>query len=641
MTAMKRLGLTSAEVARIWELRPALLMAVFPLEAIAEVLPPFAWSYLACFLGCGPAEAGKRLNETIKERSQHVKASSLMATTDVAWRLMGVVKDLRGDFRVENERRTGCGSETLMLPPHLDRWSWVPPRPTKRSLIKMGASTEKWDTSAVPVEAVRRALNRYAGNAQVGKWQPESWPLNHCWLPLKRLVALALLSTVAPRIDHLRLLDVYDFAWHRFADGSEGWGLRFRGEAMKKRDASDIYWKKLPSELAGIIHAFIVCSGRELGQDNAPLLIARTVSEPRQQGKRYAYGALGGFIAGSGTQSADVQALVSFSDGDWRGYQSHRYRSFVTQQVESLIHAWKLEHPGHPLAGVETRVFAELLLDHGTGDMGYRDFESKPRYEQIVGLAIELLWDSIWGDGARRKGLDVERVRDARERVELLQAQQRALAEDVEQGEHEKSELKNRKQTLSARARRLQGEAREEARFELDDLRDRIDDLNDQIGDALRHELKVKDELLQAKSEFEQAKTTEVPLDDDLNADTYAQQLSEALGETTDTPLLEAVTPMAGELRPVDVAELFGVHPQAIWRWRKGRNVPNPPPFDPDSWVMHDEKDFRLPVGAINLAAIPAADPQAALNAIRRKRAALGFTKRRRTTSKPAAVAAA
>jgi hypothetical protein len=640
VTALKRMGLTSSEVATIWELRPTMLMAVFPLEMITKVLPPAAWPHLFCFIASGPSEAGKRLNEAIKQQAQQVKASTLLTIAVAAWRLLEVVKDLSEEFRAENDRRARVGVSELPVPPHLDEWSWVPPRPTKQSLIKMGASTERWDTSAVPIERVRQGLKRHAHTAQWGKWQPEDWRLNCRWRALKRLVTLALLSTVAPRADHLRLLDVDDLAWHRFADGSEGWGLRFRGEAMKMRNASNTYWKKLPPDLAAIVKAWIVCSGRELGQEGAPLLISRTLSEPGEQGRRYAYGAMGNFIAGQ-AEGDGTTSLVPFSEGDGKGYQSHRYRSFITQHVEGLIHAWKLEYPGHPLAGVETKVFAELLLDHGTGDMGYRDYGSGQRYEQIVAVAIELLWESIWGSGALRKGLDVERVRDARERVELLQAKQNALRQDAEEREHAKAELRKRKQVLFAKARRLKGEAREEARFELDHLRDRIDDLNDQISATLRLELQVKDALLQARSEFEQAKTTAVVLDGDIDEEIYAQQLSDALAQTTDQPLLEVVAPMAGELVPADVAELFGVHQQAIWRWRKGRNVPNPRPFDPDHWVMHDKKDFRLPVAAINLAAIPATDPQAALDVIRRKRAALGYSKRSRTTAKPRAAVAA
>jgi hypothetical protein len=431
------------------------------------------------------------------------------------------------------------------------------------------------------------------------------------------------------------MLDVDDFAWHRFADGEEAWGLRFRGEVMKMRDAGDVYWKKLPFEAGGIIRAWIRCSGRELGQPGAPLLTSRRSPEG-EPGIRYAFGSMVNFVSGAWNNGkgrpADgfpegIHPLIAFENSQWYGYQSHRYRSFVTQHVESLIHTWRNENPAHPLTGVEPKVFAELLVDHRTSDMGYRDFTYQPRYEQIVGLGIALIWESVWGDGAKRKGADLDRITGARGTLELLQAEARAVEHSVDENEQRKDVLKSEQAALMTKARKSTGERRENLRLDADLIQNRIEGVNDEITRALRSEINLKTQLGHAQAEFDQAKLTQVVLADDLPEDVYQQQLAIALGETKDTTIAWAA-PMSDELAPGDIAELYDVDPQTVWRWRTGRGrLPNPPPFDPTDWVKHDQKDYRLPVAAINMAAVPAADPEAAIAALRRKRATLGFAK--------------
>jgi hypothetical protein len=633
-TALKRIGLEAADVGELWGRRLASMRAAFPLGMMTTVLPPSAWPHLVQFLNGGPAEAQTRLGEAIRQRAREgMKVGGLKHRIQAAWIVMGCATEVRADVEASNERRRRAGRAELTLSPSLDPWTWIPVAPTKGELVNMGASTDKRDTSAVPVPAIREALKRLAREAEWGKWPPESWPPLRNWRALKRFVTLVLLVTASPRIDHLRLFDVDDFAWHRFHDGIESWGLRFRGEAMKKRDAGNVYWKRLPPEVGEIVHSWIVCSGRELGQSGAPLLTSHVPHTPGAPGKRYVNGSLSPFISGNppsrntGYPFGSVP-LIRFDDQQWKGYQSHRYRSFVIQHVESLVHAWKIENPSNVLSGVETKVFGEMLLDHATDDVGYRDFDFKPRYEQIVGLGIELIWNSVWGEGAARKGIDLDRMADALGNLNLLRAKAGGLQNDLDQREQRKYELRAQKNTLFERARRAKGEAREDLRFELDAVQSGIDDLNDEIASMLRNQVASMREVEIAQAELRDAQHVHVALPDDFSEDAYQERLAVLLGDGPQQSHF-VPAPMSEELASSDVAELCDVHAQTIWRWRTGKaRMPNPRPFAPEDWVKHDEKDYRLPVSAINIRAIPATDPEAALAAVRRKRAALGFNKR-------------
>jgi hypothetical protein len=630
-TALNRLDNDHVDVTREWERRTPAIMAAFPLETMTVVLPAPAWIYLARFLECGPAEAQLRLNEAIKVRATEITAKSLRTGITCTWLIMRIIHELAQGVRANNQLRGETGRPLLTVSAALEKWTWLPTAPSDRSLIKLGASTEGWDTSAVPVSAIRQALKSSAREAEWGKWEPSHWPAAARWRALKRLVTLVLLTTVSPRVDHLRMFDVDDFAWRQFDDGEEAWGLRFRGELMKMRDGTSVYWKKLPMEAGEIIRAWISCSGRSLGQENEPLLTARRPIEGRPA-KRYAYRSIIRFISGSHNPTgpslgypSGTRPLIAIGNSDWDGYASHRYRSFATQHVESLIHVWRLQNPGHPLSGVEPKMFAELMLDHGTRDMGYRDFTYGPRLEQILAVGISLVWESIWGDGATRKGIDVQRVADARESLEMKQAEAHALQHDIERHEQTKEEIKSKKSALIAKALKARGETREDLRFKADILRDNLDDLNDELTRALRHQVELTKRLDAAMTDLEQATTVEVALPDDLPEDVYQQQLAVALGaKSLVTP--EWSPSMSDELTPHDLAGLFGVDVQTIWRWRTGRGrLPNPRPFEVEDWVEYHGKDHRLPVVAVRVGAIPAADPDAALAAVRRKRAVLGF----------------
>jgi hypothetical protein len=302
--------------------------------------------------------------------------------------------------------------------------------------------------------------------------------------------------------------------------------------------ADDVYWKRLPDLVGDVLAAWIACSGRELGQASAPLLIPTRISEPGDPGARYADGSsLSKFVSGLGKRR---RPIIPLPGEEWRGYSPHRFRHTITQVVE--------------------------------------------------------------------------RRADARDTVLLLEAEIAMMRGQV-------SQLEAKHADLSRRARSARGDAKLHALLDLHSI-DR------EIQAKLRREVELVSKLAEARSALDRAKTTAVLLPNDLDGEEYERKLAEALAEPAPRePASEHGTeaPLADELLVVDLAELFGVSEMTVRRWRAGTSNS---PIDPEGWIKVNAKDWRYPVSAIDdraLRRIPADNPQAALDAIRQKRAALGF----------------
>jgi transcriptional regulator with XRE-family HTH domain len=627
-TAMRRLGIDSAAISSLWGDSPTFATSCLPLSWVLAFLPAPAWGYVAALIECRSGEVLPRVHEALKQHGKQAGSPSLKADLDNIWVVFEQLVTLRTELRAADEARASTSATRLFRSHALEAWTAVPPRPKQREVESMGRGGRgRRDVSAVPLEAVRHALKYHARKANWGKWRPESWPYNCCWTALKRLLTLCLLLSVCPRVDHLRLLDVDDFdPAHTFEDGSVGPGLRFRRRMMKGGGRSnDAYWKRLPDVVAAILTAWIICSGRKVGQANAPLIISKRTTAAGEEGKRYSGNdSMSVFVGGPKSRP-----LIPLPGQARKGYTAHRFRRTVMQTIERLYLAWKLANPSHPLAAYDGKVFGELAIDHHVEDMGYRDFTDRKRLEEIQALAIELNWAEFWGDGLQRRGLDPEAIINAREHVVLLEA-------ELQRIEHELTEL----EVQEVEVLRLAGTARAE-REQLHALL-RSQAIGGEIRQKLRRELKMKDELIAAKAKLEEARTTKVVLPEDIDGE-YERKLAEALAETeggerSERQLVPA-TRMADELTVADLAELFGVAEMTIRRWRAGQSNP---PLDPETWLKVNAKDWRYPVAAIDaraLSRIPADDPQATVDAIRRKRAALGFAKRKSGTNAVAAAA--
>jgi hypothetical protein len=166
--------------------------------------------------------------------------------------------------------------------------------------------------------------------------------------------------------------------------------------------------------------------------------------------------------------------------------------------------------------------------------------------------------------------------------------------------------------------------------------------LNGEIRAKLRRQVKLQDDLATARSAREHALTTPVTLPHDLDGADHERKLADVLArvEGRAQPTLVPLIALADELTTRDVADLYQVNVVHVRRWRRGEHNP---PLDHSQWLKYSEKDWRYPVAAIDgraRARIPAADPQAALETVRRNRAAVGYGKARAKAPREAALEA-
>jgi hypothetical protein len=629
-TALKQIGIESVAISQLRADSPTFATSCLPLPVLLAGLPAPAWAYVAALISCDPdRDLLPRVHEALREYGRSVGDARLGTCVQGLWLFLRHLCDLRRELAAEQTARTAEGREPLVMAGEVERWVVVPRRPTKPELAAYGQGGTRQDRSAVPLSALSTALKRAVRDAGWGRWEPSEWSLNRSWLALKRLAVMCVLCTVCPRVTHLVLLDVDDFAPdHVFEDGSCGPGVRFRRSLMKGGGSrTDAYWKRVPDFVGAVLTAWIICSGRSIGQADAPLFITRKVTSPGEQGRRYSSNVtMRMFI--TGTAQPGSQRLIPWL-AHARGYTPHRFRNMMTQLVERLFAAWKVENPGHHLASYSPHDVAEIAVDHKVSDLGYRDYKSRKRVEELLALAIELVWNEVWGDGLQPRGLDPEAIGKAHDAVVLIEAELQLLDQQLHELEAQDIAALKGSQTAAGEDAQLKALLASQT-------------LNGEIRMKLRRQMKLKDDLIAVRAARERAMTVPVVLPADLDGADHERRLAEVLARVNgrERPTLIASEPLADELTTSDIADLYQVNGVHVRRWRRGEHNP---PLDHSQWLKYSEKDWRYPVAAIDgraRARIPAADPQAALETVRRNRAAVGYGKARAKAPREAALEA-
>lgn len=435
VAALRELQLTSTTISREWQGSPILPTSCLSREWLLKFLHSEGWRYLDAFIALGPSqELIHRVHSALHRHGQKVGEYRLRSLVQALWIVMGELVQLRSDLLRENEARAAAGKSVLALPASLQQWTRALPVVSHAQLELMAAGGEEQERSAVPLESLRTAAKELAGAAGWGLYAAQEWPFNYAWRELKRLVVFVLLVTACPRISHLRLINVDDFdPAHVFEDGSVAPAMRFLRKNMKNGQQSKVfYWKRLPDVVGLMVFAWIICSGRTIGQPDAPLIIATRTLRPGQPGRPHSCRiSMSNFVVHG--------ALVPKSNGR-EGYCPHRFRNSMTQGVERLISEWKLRNPGHHLAGYSAEVVAELAVDHAIRDLGYRDYRDRQRREELLALAISVYWSEIWGEGIQRRGPDLESLREALTLLGAIYSEQDSVEERVRELERDEAE---------------------------------------------------------------------------------------------------------------------------------------------------------------------------------------------------------
>ncbi len=581
---LNRLRISVEDIDQAWDkTRHTADDACLPLEWVLGFFPADIWAPVATFIAWGPDTARMRMEDavvgmtkqvTVVDRRSKPAGSPLSRSTiehriSGVWRLMRILVDLRAYLRA-------CPN--LSLPaPLLDSWGYVPKRVNAAAC---GAQDNGVDTGGPSVERCSERLKELVHDL-------ESAPPDRRYMRLRRVIHQALLPLCGSRADATRTPHVDDFLPHHvWRDGTTGPALRiYPGKTWPVKKP---HYLPLPDLLADWISQWIALNGFQLGQRDVPLF-PTTKPAPGKPPQSLSSPAFYQAIAGRRRASGNRGSLALMPRGDDRyvGWNPHAYRHTAYQLAVRAAIQFKQDHP-QELDHIHNDEFAGALLGHAPSkdvSTTYRDVNP----ERLMRAVVPIMWDILWGDGSRRKGLDLERVRTARESRDLLRLQVQALEAEVRSLQAEANRLAARVGNgtsappallVSALLASQQAAAK----------RDQRDQAAARLSDA--------------EAALKEALETQVPLADDLTEAEYDALLADALGQPQLKP-----TPDDGALAATitidDVAELWDRSPQAIRSWiRNGPPGHLPTPWFEDAWVIRTKKDRRLRISAINEAAL-------------------------------------
>jgi hypothetical protein len=226
---------------------------------------------------------------------------------------------------------------------------------------------------------------------------------------------------------------------------------------------------------------------------------------------------------------AVVNTLARYAGG--RLYSPHTLRHLCQQYAERAGADWLTEHehdketlPRPSGIGLPSSVqtFADITLDHALQDIGdrYGDRDSEPARRWWRWITALGLHEYYCGDRGARKGIDLEAVRRAKERVQDLHADIARRRGHITKLEQERERLEQRKierrRAADRDAETLDDVARFRVLLRLEELNDQMTFVSRQIERELRKLSPVEVELEAARTALEQAATTLKPVPDDV-----------------------------------------------------------------------------------------------------------------------------
>ncbi len=607
--AFQRLGINDQDLAGYWvRARTRAADACLPLHWVLAFCPARLWPAVSTFISWGPERAALMMEEAaimlaqtpINRATRRRAVGSKLAAGTIQTRINGVWQLI--DELVRLRARIAAEIAPPLPLELLASWTYRPGRP---DLEACGAKEARLDVAGPPLDECAARLRELAAEAEAAL-------LAHRYFRLRRLLVFAFLALYGIRVDALRRIEVEDFVPDFvFRDGIRGPALRlFPG---KTRAADEAHLLPVPVELARRLEEWILYLGHKIGERGLPLF----------PGTRPRRGELGGFMDSTGMHTfiagkpngngSGSLALLPRNGNRYVGWHPHALRHTAFQGARRAGTLVKANSP-HEFATVEPDDFARAVVGHKlirSPSDRYRDLDQ----QRLARAAVEEAWLFLWGGGTRR-GPDLEAVwrtgTVVREIEAALQGQMRELRR-----------LEDEHQQLLARSKRARGDALHHLTFRSNAVELKSRTLSHEISD-LRKKLEA------ARTEFERARTQEIPQPLDLSEKEYERELRRALGaEPVDAD--SESTPLADELTVNDVAELFDATVQSINRWHSEgppRFRPAPWRNDGRAWHHYHKRHKRLRVDAINEDALTPPQ-QVRLSSIRRRRAAVDVSKQR------------
>jgi integrase len=413
-TALRRLGIGRTDIESYWVgARTRSADACLPLAWVLAFVPAPLWNAVLTVIRWGPTEAAMRLEDAVIELAQQPVARATrrraagvpISAGTIRTRVTAVHQLFRAlvELRTRALTRANSGLSVSLLEP------WIV-RPERPDLERCGARPARLDTSGpsfAALQAMLEQLDREVANAKPGSR----------YFRLRRRAVAGLLLAHGSRFVALRMLDVADYRpCYTFSDGSTGAAMVYR--PGKSRHAEETHVVAIPTELANWLEAWIVYTGRELGEQS-PLWPAKK-PKPGEMVARINASAFARMIGGhAATDGTGSRPLLSRGDNPYIGYNPHAFRHSAYQMARRAGAQALLENP-LAYAHLSPDDFARAVVGHGlirgTGDF-YRDLDQ----EVLARIAVDQAWQAL-RLLPTPSGLDVAAIHEACTRLEILGA---------------------------------------------------------------------------------------------------------------------------------------------------------------------------------------------------------------------------
>jgi hypothetical protein len=592
-TALEHVGITHLDLVEYW--RQACDRAddaSMPLSWLLEFFAAPVWPAIDTLRSWGPDEAGRRMKQATQTMAKQapqrtrrrrpdavqIADSTVQSRVTSTWKLFEVLVRLRGHIAASPTPTLAIGL--------VDAWTH---RPERVDVVACGALPSGQNNSGPPVEECSRRLKQLAAEYRAATSDRRR-------MRLRRLVMFSLLVLFGARADELRIIRVQDYeADYMFSGGTRGPALRVY--PSKTWGQGEAHYLLLSPELAEWLEQWIALNQWQIGQANTPVFPGQNPAKPLTPNSFY--------TAIAGDRRDGGRALLAYGDDPHDGWHPHAFRHSSIQASVQAAWAFKADNP-HRLGHVHPEEFAAAIAGHKLAtsiSATYRDLDR----EELVCAVMPYKWALLWDEGVLRRGVNVDRVRQARDRGDVLRV---AIAGLDREG---------RQMTAKSEAAGNQAQRARDEQAKLVLLLEASQYAQLAAGKA-RDQAGYERELAVAERDYQAAMTTHIPLADDLSEEDYQQRLAQAIGQEVDTPTLDAA-PLADEITPLDFADMWGTTEQAVNRWvkdgwplRKG-----PCPWQPDAWRT-TVRPKRLGVNAIILSLLTEAQHDR-LHQVRRRRA--------------------
>ncbi len=397
----------------------------------------------------------------------------------------------------------------------LDEWTAdnLPDFPTPKTL---GAEARRLDRSAPPLAFYRRCLRETT--ARIDRQMRWSGQRRHNGMFTRlRNRMIVMLCGLGLRAGTIRRLCVGDYIPDfELMPGLVVPALRLRH--LKQLDVVRIF--PIPIEFARWIEQYLDYV-RERGYEPDP-------DQPLLLPKNRMHWTPSWRLGRTMVYLAVVRTLAPFCKG--RIYSPHTLRHLAEQYAVRAGSDWLREHDadkdtlprpsgvGMPIAA---QTFADSMLDHALQDMAdrYGDVNNEQARRWWRWVVVQGVYDYYCGSRGAPKGIDVDAVRQAKERLQDLRADAAKRNGQITRLEQARDSVEQQKIERRRAAIREADALDEAARFrvqlQLDELNDQITYISRQIERELRELPALEVEIEHAKEALRAAATTLVPIADD------------------------------------------------------------------------------------------------------------------------------